>query len=214
MNDLWHRFSAFLEVTDSRHSVPPQLLYLLLVLGILIFLWDLFDRRSKTIHRNSGLDEKAQMIALKGSSQLPSREYVSSFHGLSSKPDALLKIDGYIIPVDRKPMGKKVRDRHIVQLLVHMRLIEEIEGVRPPYGILLLGPEVKTVRVQNTEQRQHWLDTLLQEMESIIDGVPARPAPAPMKCKSCDVRSVCQYSAYRPKEKDNRPGVSTAETED
>ena len=194
MSDLLETIERALEGGKAR--IPAELLYLVLVLGVIIFLWDLFDRKRKRASLDTGLSERAEVIAVKGGTELPSRGYRSESLGLSGKPDALVKIDGFIIPVDRKPLSRKVRDRHIVQLLVHMRLVEESEGTRPPYGILLLGKEVREVRIQNTEERQRWLDAIIGEMESILEGVPARPTPAVMKCKSCDVRKMCNYSAY------------------
>lgn len=177
-------------------AIPAEILLLILVLGVLIFIWDLFDRRSKGIQEDAGLSTSSEVLAVAGSSYLPGKEYSSKELGLSGKPDALVREDGFIIPVDIKPMTQKVRDRHIVQLLAHLRLIEETEGVRPPYGILIMGKKGRVIHVKNTDDKQRWLQTLIDEMHSIMDGVPAVPAPAPLKCKSCDVRELCKHSAY------------------
>ncbi len=177
-------------------TVPKELLLLLIILGILIFVWDLFDRVSNKIRKASGIAPKAEIIALKGSNYLPGKRYFSPKLSLSSQPDALLREGNEIIPVDRKPFGNKVRDRHVVQMLMHLRLIEELEGKHPSYGLLLLGPEVRPVKIKNTEQKQRWLDTLLDEMWAIMDGIPAVPAPSFHKCKGCDVRKFCNHSAY------------------
>lgn len=180
----------------NRSVVPNEVMLLLIILGILIFVWDMFDRLSKKHRKGTGLTEQAAMVALTGSSYLPSKRYVSTELGLSSKPDALMQEGNAVIPVDRKPLSKKVHDRHVVQLLMHMKLIELEENIRPPYGILLLGPELRTVRVKNTPEKQRWLDTLIDEMRSIMDGVPAVPSPTYQKCKRCDVQKHCKFSAY------------------
>ena len=189
-------FAPILQLRTAQ-TIPPELLFLLLIVGIIIFLWDMFERRSSNIRKSGGLDEKSEVISIRGSSQLPAKEYTSFESGLTSMPDALSKEGGFIIPVSIKPMSKKVRDRHVVELLVHLKLIEEKEGKRPPYGILVLGPEGRSVKIKNSDDKQRWLESLLDEMRSIIDGVPAVPKPALYKCKSCDVRMHCNYSEYK-----------------
>jgi CRISPR/Cas system-associated exonuclease Cas4 (RecB family) len=61
-----------------------------------------------------------------------------------------------------------------------------------------MGPEQRSIRIKNTDEKQRWLDSLLDEMRSILDGVPAVPTPAFYKCKRCDVRDICAFSAYKP----------------
>lgn len=198
MNDLLFQLSRTFESSDK--AIPAEIVMLLLILGLLIFMWDLFERRSRIIKKETGLDEKAEMISLKGSSYLPSRDYVSTQLGLSARPYALVRDGDHLIPVDYAPTSKKVHDRHVVALLVHMRLIEEKEGSKPPYGLLILGTEARPVKILNKPEKQRWLDSLLDEMNSIIDGVPAVPAPSKFKCKNCDVRQLCRHSAYREQE--------------
>jgi CRISPR/Cas system-associated exonuclease Cas4 (RecB family) len=204
------------KVKAARSNVPTEILSLILVLGLIIFMWDFFERRSRTLRKSSGLGEKAEAIAVKGSSDLPPKQYFSKTLGLKSKPDALAKEGNTIIPIDIHPLTNKIRDRHVVQLLVHLRLIEEIEGVRPEYGVLLMGKAQRQVHVKNSPEKQRWLETLIDEMRSIMDGVPAVPSPAPFKCKTCDVRSVCVHSVYREGAyRDGPPPVfRSTETED
>jgi len=190
--------TTFLEkLSDPSLSIPNEIIFLLLILGVIIFVWDFFDRTSKSLSRESGLSSDAEVVALKGSKVLPSRDYVSDKLQLASRPDGLIKQDGALIPVDRRVSSKKVRDRHIAQMMVHLLLVEENEGKRPPYGLLLLGKEEKQVRIKNTDERDRWLRSLVDEMRSILDGVPAEPAPQKFKCKHCDVRSICAHSAWR-----------------
>ncbi|MFN8388682.1 MAG: Dna2/Cas4 domain-containing protein [Bdellovibrionota bacterium] len=186
-------------ISDLGSGVPAEILSLLLVLGLIIFMWDFFERRSRTVRKSSGLGETAQAIAVKGSAELPPKQFISKELGLKSKPDALAKEGQMLIPIDIHPLTNKIRDRHIVQLLVHLRLIEEAEGRRPEHGILLMGKEQRKVHIKNTYEKQRWLDTLIDEMRSIMDGIPAVPSPAPYKCRTCDVRSVCEFSVAKPR---------------
>ncbi len=186
-----------LSLLGEARDVPLEILLLLLLLGLIIFMWDFFERRSRSLKKGSGIAEKTVVVSVRGSTDLPQREFYSATLGLSSKPDAIIKEEGFIIPVDIKPMAKKVRDRHVVAMLVHLKLIEEIEGIRPPYGVIIMGKEKRSVRIKNTEDKQRWVDSLLDEMRSIMDGVPAVPAPAPFKCKNCDVREICTFRVDR-----------------
>ena len=202
-----------LHIIDSaKQAIPLEILGLFLVLGILIFVWDLLDRKRKSLRDSAGIDEKTDVIAVRGSSELPGKRYHSAELKLSSRPDALLVEGGIVIPADRKPMTNKVRDRHVIQILVHCRLVENHEGKRPPYGVLFMGKNVRTVRIKNTEEKQLWLDSVLAEMRSILGGVPAVPAPSKMKCKYCDVRQSCDHSRYSPRSDVEEPSDAGEET--
>jgi CRISPR/Cas system-associated exonuclease Cas4 (RecB family) len=110
---------------------------------------------------------------------------------LAGKPDALVKEEEFFLPVERKPLAKKLRDRYVAQLLVYMRLVEEFEGAKPPHGYLLLGPKCRRVKVQNSPQKQQWVDSMIREMRLILDGSEATAQPHPSKCAKCDVRHRC-----------------------
>lgn len=180
--------------------VPFEVLFLLLILGAIIVIWDKLMRESSSIRTSGGLGEKSELIALSGSDLVPARSYSSEKLQLSSQPHGIVKEGGFIIPVDVIPSTNKVRDRHVIQLMVHMRLIEEVEGRNPPYGLLIMGKEKRSVRVKNSEEKQRWLDTILDEMRSIVDdGVPVVPSPTFYKCKGCDVRAFCEFSAVKDK---------------
>lgn len=174
-------------------NVPEEIISLMLVLGLIIYMWDLFLRRSARTRRESGLEATSEAVAVKGSTQLPGREFIYDAEQLRSKPDALIREGNSLIPVDIHPLAGKVRDRHVLQLLMHLRLIEFVDGTRPDYGVLLMGKEQRRVEIKNTDEKQRWLETLIDEMRSIMDGVPAVPSPSRFKCRSCDVRQICTH---------------------
>jgi CRISPR/Cas system-associated exonuclease Cas4 (RecB family) len=88
-------------------------------------------------------------------------------------------------------LAKKLRDRYVAQLLIYMRLVEEFEGVRPPHGYLLLGPQCRRVKVVNSSAKQEWVDGLLQEMRRVLEGGNPSPKPHPKKCSRCEVQARC-----------------------
>lgn len=191
-------------IAELNRVIPVEILILLLIMGVIITVWDMLMRHSSKIQAAGGLGEKSELVALKGSDLVPEKEYRSETLKLISQPHGIIKEGGFLIPIDNVPSSKKVRDRHVVQMLVHLRVIEEQEGKMPPYGILILGKEQRSVRIKNTEEKQRWLDNILAEMRSIMDGVPAVPKPTYYKCRGCDVRPVCAFSAY--KEGDTQDG--------
>ena len=144
-------------------------------------------------NREIGLDPKTQPISIDGSKTLAVRTYVSDMQGIAGRPDALILEDGFIIPVERKPLANKIRDRYVAQLLVYMRLVEEFEGKRPPYGYLILGAKCRKFKIENSEKRQAWLQNMMDEMQRILAGAASVPTPHPKKCKRCDVRNSCNF---------------------
>lgn len=152
--------------------------------------------RSKRVE--GGVSSSSTIISVDDAQGFPSRHYVSEAQGLAGRPDALIKENGFIIPVERKPLARKIRDRYVAQLLVYMRLVEEFEGKKPPYGYLILGPSCRRFKIENSSGRQAWLQKMLDEMRQVLDGAPAKASPHPRKCSKCDVREHCLFAASVP----------------
>jgi CRISPR/Cas system-associated exonuclease Cas4 (RecB family) len=176
-------------------SLDTSLITLVILIILAIIVIDLLLQRVQEFSRSTGIvfTRSKIPIGIEGVKQVPVKDFVSQRLKLAGRPDALLHEDGYIIPVEHKPLAKKLRDRYIAQLVVYMRLIEDIEGKRPPYGYLILGPNSRRVKIVNTRQRQDWLDTKLDEMRGILTGLPAKADPYPSKCLSCRMRNKCDF---------------------
>lgn len=172
-------------------SVQSHGLQLVVLMAASLLVMRSFLKAARRRHRDSGFALSEIAVAIEGSSILPSREYISVKQGLAGKPDAILREGDFILPVERKPLAKKLRDRYVAQLLVYMRLVEEFEGVRPPHGYLLLGENCRRVKIENQERKQQWVTSLLSDMRRILNGSPAKPQPHPSKCRKCDVRHRC-----------------------
>ena len=185
--------------------VPAELLMIILLLGVLIFVWDLLDRRSRKLKKSAGLTEKSRVVGLRGSSTLASQELRSDTLALSARPHGMIQETDSLIPIEVFPTAKKVQDRHVAQLLVALRLVEEAQGAAPPYGILLIGKERRSIQLRYSDEKKRWLDDILRNMREILAGAPATPLPSFYKCRSCDLHEICQHSLFRAKQPDEAP---------
>ena len=172
-------------------SLRSHGLQLIVLIAVTLLVIRSFGKAARKRHRETGFAMSQVAVAMEGSSIVPAREYISVAQGLAGKPDALVREGADILPVERKPLAKKIRDRYVAQLLVYMRLVEEFEGRRPPRGYLLLGENCKRVVVENTVAKQAWVDRLLEQMREILNGGEAKATPHPVKCAKCDVRHRC-----------------------
>lgn len=186
--------SEFQILLKEVATLDTGIILLISLIAMGIILYDRFDMVARKKRKSSGITHPLAAIVVDGSQTLSTRQYVSEIQGLAGRPDAVILENGNLIPVERKPLARKIRDRYVAQLLVYMRLIEEFEGKRPPYGYLLLGPKAKRVRIHNTPARQRWLQTMLDDMRFILEGNSARPDPSERKCAKCSVRSYCAFS--------------------
>jgi CRISPR/Cas system-associated exonuclease Cas4 (RecB family) len=176
----------------SYRNRALQLLFVVAATFVVIFS---FGRAANRKREDSGFTPTEKTVSIDGSASVPAREYISSLQGLAGKPDGLILEKGVIVPIETKPLAKKLRDRYVAQLLVYMRLVEEFEGQRPPHGYLFLGPKHRRVKIENSEAKQRWVEGLLADMRAVLSGAPAKPAPHPSKCSKCDVRHRCEYRA-------------------
>lgn len=175
-------------------SVDSDLVTLTIIIVCGVIVLDAVLSQMKRKSAVTGVTKETKTVSIDGSKTLPVREYISEIQGLAGRPDALISENGCIIPIERKPLARKIRDRYIAQLLVYMRLIEEFEGKRPPHGYLILGPSCRKIKIENSEARQAWLQKMLDEMSAVLEGrAQAVPTPTPTKCVKCNMRQSCDY---------------------
>lgn len=179
----------------NNASIAQEYFLLLLLLCVIGVVLKSIVQGLRNSEDEIGLSAETVYVSVDGAQALPTREYISELQGLAGRPDAVIVEDGFFIPVERKPLAKKIRDRYVAQLLVYMRLIEEFEGKKPPYGYLILGANARKVRIDNTEEKQLWLNEKLIQMNNIIQGAPTIPDPHPSKCAKCDVKERCASRA-------------------
>jgi len=167
-----------------------------LLIAIAVILLDFINNYAAEKKRKSGIEPEKKKIKLQivDSETFKVKTYISNMQGISGKPDAIISENGNLIPIEVKPTAKKIRDRYVGQLLVYMRLIEEFEGKKPPYGYLILGKNSRKVKIYNTQERQAWLQKYIDNMNLIIDEeLKTKASPQKNKCKHCLVSDNCNY---------------------
>ncbi|MEE8198422.1 MAG: PD-(D/E)XK nuclease family protein [Thermoplasmata archaeon] len=116
----------------------------------------------------------------------------SRTHGLTGRPDLIVRNEGHLIPVEvktgRVPRGPLFS--HILQVAAYCLLVEETYGSRPPYGLLRYGETVH--EIDYTEELEDLLLAKLDEMRAVAaSGEAHRNHRRRGKCLNCSRRHAC-----------------------
>jgi CRISPR-associated exonuclease Cas4 len=115
------------------------LLLSLLVFAVVLYVGlSVWGRRER---RSLGLEDGSVIAADDARLQMPTLR--SARHGLVGRPDHLLRSVGLLIPVEQKPNAHRAQPSHIMQVAAQCLLVEDVYGVRPPYGVLVLAGGVQ-----------------------------------------------------------------------
>lgn len=186
----------FIHLLSQLVQLDTQLILLAVLVVSAIIVLDAVSLMASRLKEETGVNKSSKMHTIDDVAEGGAKNLVSEMQRLAGRPDAIVVEDNYFIPVERKPLSKKIRDRHVAQLLVYMRLIEEFEGKKPPYGYLILGKNCRRVKIMNTETRQEWLQKIIDEMQAILSNESkAIPDPHPRKCTKCTARQSCDARA-------------------
>lgn len=119
----------------------------------------------------------------------------SERHGLSGRPDRIVRVGRTVVPEEWKSSGR-LWPGHIAQMGVYFLLIEERFGVRPPHGFVVLGTGERH-RVENDEKLRAWVLDLagrIRDARSMLRE-PLEVRPRPAQCRSCGQRGNCALRA-------------------
>jgi CRISPR-associated exonuclease Cas4 len=96
-----------------------------------------------------------------------------------------------LIPVEHKPRARRLRESHILQVAAQCLLVEDVYGVRPTHGLIVIGGG-KPERVDFTPTLEQRVLATMAEMRAYLheDVEPGRQQVAP-KCRSCGYREQC-----------------------
>ena len=157
------------EVLEKALVSDTHLILFGMLVVVAAIVLDAITKVAAIRRKQTGLQFAQIKSALPGKKWLEVKNYVSPKLHLAGKPDGLLAEDGFVIPVEFKPLGKKVRDRYITQILVYLALIEEATGKAPPYGYLILGSRSKQIKIYNNPKKQEAIKVQIKNMLAITD---------------------------------------------
>jgi CRISPR-associated exonuclease Cas4 len=82
---------------------------------------------------------------------------------------------GALIPVEQKPKARRVHQSHILQVAAQCLLVQEVYGIRPPYGIVVLVGGLQH-KVQFSPSLEARLQDTMARMRAML-GANAPPEP-------------------------------------
>ena len=162
-------------------------LILLLVASLLAYLvlsgW---SRRERTA---AGL--RNETLEWTDDSPVPSPTLRSKKYGLVGRPDQLVRVGKVFVPIEQKPRARRLQPSHVLQVAAQCLLVQEVYGVRPPHGVVVLANGVRE-QVECTDTLEQHLLEVMAQMRSFLN---ADTAPAPYwvnsKCRACSFRKTC-----------------------
>jgi CRISPR-associated exonuclease Cas4 len=158
---------------------PQSLSILLAILGLLAIAASIGARRRRGLVGGSTM-------------ALDDLTLFSERHRLVGRPDRIVRRGKAIIPEEWKS-GRRLEPWHAFQLGTYFILIEEHYGVRPPYGLLVLG-NGKRHRVTNTDKlREDVLAVAREIRQARVRANMELPGVAQeRRCRACGQRSICR----------------------
>jgi CRISPR-associated exonuclease Cas4 len=128
------------------------------------------------------------------------RALVSRKHGLTGRPDYLVRTREGIIPVEaksaRRPASGVPYDSHLMQLAAYCLLVEDQLRVSVPFGLIRYSDG--EVRVEYTQGLRETLIELLDEIREAHEADDVhRTHDQRQRCASCGFRDVCDESLAR-----------------
>lgn len=173
-------------------------LALALLLALLgLALWAGGARRARRVGLGAARLREADLPA----SRRPCRTLSSARLGLRGRPDFVVRERGALLPVEHKPGRRDERPREgdVLQLAAYMALLEEREGRRVPYGILVYGSlddeeggDPRRWEVPFDDALRRGLDAALSALreDAAAPEVP-RSHRQPARCARCLLRASC-----------------------
>lgn len=136
-------------------------------------------------------------VTLSEEGERQERPLVSRRHGLTGRPDYLVRTREGVVPVEakstRRPASGVPYDSHLMQLAAYCLLVEDQLGEPVPYGVVRYRDG--EVRVEYTPELRETLLELLDEMRGAREAVEVhRSHEEPPRCAACSYREACDES--------------------
>jgi CRISPR-associated exonuclease Cas4 len=147
---------------------------------------------SGRLRAQSGLPEGQVVYSDTGAWTRNERVLVSKRHGLSGKPDYLIKTRQEVIPVELKsgPAPRAPRPGHVLQLGAYCLLVEDVMRETVRRGVIRYDDEQFELEF-DAALRTSVLDTLADMRADLAAGGAERSHADARRCRSCGVRQAC-----------------------
>ena len=109
----------------------------LVVLALAVVTYEVLRRRATKRRRFLGLED-GELIGA-DDSHLGLVTLRSERLGLVGRPYQSLRVGPSYIPVEQKPSARRLYPSHSMQVAAQCILLQEMYGVRPPYGVVVLS---------------------------------------------------------------------------
>jgi CRISPR-associated exonuclease Cas4 len=111
--------------------------------------------------------------------------------GLVGRPDHVLRIGTHLIPVEQKPLSRHLQPSHRLQVAAQCLLVQEVYGVRPPYGVVVVAGG-RQERVPFDAELERQLHQTMATMRGLLES-DAEPGPRwnSAKCRPCGFFNTC-----------------------
>jgi CRISPR-associated exonuclease Cas4 len=159
------------------------LLIATLLLYVLLTRWER-GRRAAV-----GLADEALESADDSSAPVPTLR--SQRYGLVGRPDQLVRVGRLVIPVEHKPTARRLQPSHVLQVAAQCLLVQDVYGVRPPYGLVVLAGGTRQRVEFSPALEQRLLDTMAQMRAFLFASVAPEPRWITRKCRACGFRETC-----------------------
>jgi CRISPR-associated exonuclease Cas4 len=164
-----------------------SLLVLVLALAVLLYLAVAYGERRSRASLGLGMGT----IVAADDSRLGMPTLRSERLGLAGRPDHLLRSGGVLIPVEHKPRARRVQPSHVMQPAAQCLLVQEVYGVRPPYGLLVLAGGVREQVPFTPALERRLLETMAEMRQLLASNVERGPRWVAPKCQACGFFSTC-----------------------
>lgn len=175
-------------------DVLPAILAVIVLMGGWLAL-----RRGTGARHKAGLPPGRVVYADTGDWRSPDAPFFSATHGLTGKPDYVVRTRAGLVPVEVKSSSTPTQPypSHIMQLAAYCLLVEENEGRAPPHGIIKYPDAV--FKVDYTTGLRGKLLAQLEKMRRFhSQSAPKRGMPRshnePHRCAGCGYRDLCDQS--------------------
>ena len=168
---------------------------LLALLAVLTALYLLLGRWSRREGQRLGVDSGGLIAADDAHLGMPTLR--SERFGLVGRPDQLLRVGRAVVPIEQKPHARRMQRSHVMQIAAQCLLVQEVYGVRPPYGLLVLAGGVQEEVPFTTELEAQLLDTMARMRGVLVTDDEPGPRWVAPKCRGCGFRTTCWAHTLR-----------------